>query len=704
MRRLVVLLGIAGVLVALAGCPQGPVAVIPNTPPLISIEEPVVGPSGDPIPVEEADTILFIAIVDDAEDDLRTLTIHWIAERSDQTSDIVDLGDTQPDATGRSEKQVGGLEPGRWTITAEVEDSNEATDSSAVPIEVLSVNQCPGVTITQPAADAEFVEEELITFVGTVNDDRGIDGVAIEWFDNLDGLLDITGPTDSGLLTFSRNNLSVGDHVVTLTATDTDDAACSTEVEFTVIAGDLPPYDFVVEIDPPDPTTSDDLRCLITQGSADPEGQPIQYIYTWYRDGVPTLIDTDEVTADQTANLEEWTCEVVASDGTLDSNPAIDVVQIGNTLPTVDEAILSPDPAYETSVLLCEGIGFEDTDGDPEGWVATWYVDGLPVPGVVDIELDGTWFDKGQDVWCDLQPWDGFQEGAAVTSNVVAILNSAPDAPGISVTPEPTATIDQDITCLLDVDAIDADGDPILNPDSYEVSWLVNGAPDPSSDGLWILPSVKTALGDEWTCQVRATDGVDWGDYGTASTTVLPLVGDMVISEFHAAPAAVADVAGEWIEVYNASDASVDLAGLLVKDDSTRSGTVDRKTVLAPGQFAVLARGNGSSFCYGFTPNAFYGGAPALNNGGDTVRLVNGNGAVDVSATYGTGDAGVSFELLPGAFDGDANDDFANWAPAIAPLGDSGDYGTPGEAPASETEGVGTGLVDSNGPTSRVGG
>ncbi len=202
--------------------------------------------------------------------------------------------------------------------------------------------------------------------------------------------------------------------------------------------------------------------------------------------------------------------------------------------------------------------------------------------------------------------------------------------------------------------------------------------------------------------------GVSFGTPGSINEAKVQsadlVAGDVIVTEIMANPSFCRDNDGEWIEVYNASDASVDLAGLLVKDDSTRSGTVDRKTVLAPGQFAVLARGNGSSFCYGFTPNAFYGGAPALNNGGDTVRLVNGNGAVDVSATYGTGDAGVSFELLPGAFDGDANDDFANWAPAIAPLGDSGDYGTPGEAPASETEGVGTGLVDSNGPTSRVGG
>ena len=687
MRRLVPIVGIALSVAVLAGCPNGIVAVIPNTPPLITVEEPVVGPSGDPIPVEQSDTILFIAIVDDAEDDVLTLTIHWIAERSDQTSDVVDLGDTQADATGRSEKQIGGLEPGRWTITAEVEDSQEATDSAAIPIEVLSTNACPGVTITQPVSGADFVEDELITFVGTVNDDRGLDGVSIEWFDSLDGLLDITGPTDSGLLTFSRNNLSIGEHVVTLTATDDENMACGVDVAFTIIAGDLPPFDFIVEIDPGDPTTSDDLRCLITQGSADPEGQPIEYIYTWYRDGVPTLIDTDEVFSDQTTNLEEWTCEVVATDGTLESNAAIDVVQIGNTLPTIDDAILSPDPGFETSTMLCEGVGFADTDGDPEGWLATWYVDGLPVPGVVDIELDGTWFDKGQDVWCELAPFDGFEAGVPALSNTVGILNSAPTAPTISVVPAPAATIDQDITCLLDVEATDPDGDIVTNPDSYEVSWLVNGAPDASSDGLWILPSVKTSLGDLWTCQVRATDGFDWGEYGTADSEVLPLVGDIVISEFLAAPDAVADVAGEWVEVYNASGTTMSLLGFELHDDGGDTHLIDEDIVMPAGTYVVLAR-NGDYVTNGNVLVAYEYTAFVLDDVVDQIVLSFDGTQIDRFdydlSLYPAGTPGHALAWDPsgGAPDPTLNDDPSAWCHSGQSIGLAGltDWGTPGGA------------------------
>jgi len=668
-----------------AGCPQGPIAVIPNTPPLISIESPIVPPSGDPIVVEESSGLTVRAVVSDGEDELSTMVIHWVAERTDQIAEVADLGDTQPDADGFSDKLVGALDAGFWTITAEVEDSHGATDSALIPIQVLSANLCPGATITQPLQDDEFVEGDVITFVGAVNDDRGLEGLSIEWFDNLDGLLDIGAPSESGLLTFSRSNLTIGAHTVTLTATDDDGAACPQTTDFVVISSDLPPFDFTVEIDPSEPTTDDDLRCLITQGSADPEGQPITYGFTWYADGVPTLVSGDEVLAEQTTNLQEWTCEVVASDGTLESNPAVDTVQIGNTLPEFDSVVLSPDPGFETSILLCEGFDFFDADGDPEGWQATWYVDGLPVPGVTEIELDGTWFDRDQQVWCDLAPFDGYTAGDFITSNLVDILNSPPDIPAISVTPGPVALIDDDLSCLIDVAAVDPDGDAVLNPDSYEVTWQVDGAPDPSSDGLWILPSVKTGLGDEWTCRVRATDGVDWGDYGSATTTVLPEVGDIVISEVQAAPSVVADVAGEWIEVYNNSGTTMNLLGFELHDDGSDSHVIAGDITMPAGTYVVLSR-NADYLTNGSVLAAYEYNSFVLDENVDEVVLSFAGIEIDRFdydlGLYPAGTPGHSLGWDPsiGNPDPTNNDDPANWCHSGNSIGLTGttDFGTPG--------------------------
>ncbi len=671
----------------LLGCPQGPISIAPNTPPLISIEDPLVPPSGDPIVVEEGAGLTVTVNVSDNEDDAETLAIHWRAERTDTVADIVDLGDTQADGDGYSDQLVGGLDPGLWTISAEVVDSNNASDTANLPIHVLSQNVCPGVTITTPFEGEEFVDGDTVTFTGAVNDDRGLDGISIEWFDNLDGLLDITGPTDAGLLLFSRTNLTIGEHVTSLTATDSDGASCSTEVSYTVVPSDLPPYDFEVEIDPPSPTTADELRCLITLGSADPEGLPITYAYTWYADGVPTLIADDTVTADQTVNLQEWTCEVVASDGSLTSNPATDTVQIGNTLPTFEEVLLSPDPGYETSILLCEGFGFDDADGDPEGWVATWYVDGLPVPGVTDVELDGTWFDRGQQVMCDLQPFDGFDVGDPLESNVVDIVNSAPTAPTVSVTPTPTALIDDDLTCMIDVPAADPDGDTIINPDSYEITWLVDGAPMPSADGLWIVPSVQTSLGDEWICQVRANDGFEWGDYGVATATVLPEIGDIVISEIMAAPAVVSGSSGEWIEVYNNSGTTMNLAGFELHDDGSDSHVVAADVVMPAGTYVVLGR-NGDYLTNGSVLVAYEYTAFVLDENVDEVVLSFDGVEIDRVeydlGLYPAGTPGHSLGWDPsiGNPDPSTNDDPANWCHSGNSIGLPGttDWGTPGGA------------------------
>ena len=680
-----VLLASLGYLVA--GCPQGPVTVVPNTPPLITLEQPIVGPSGDPVPMDEEATLEFVAVVSDAEDQTATLVVHWLAERTDEVADIIDLGDTQADSSGWTQQIVGGLAPGRWSVTGEVEDSNGATDSATIPIQVNSENVCPAVTISQPAGGEVYTETEVVTFVGTVNDDRGLDDITVEWFSNLDGLLDVTPPTNTGLLTFSRSNLTVGDHEVVLTVTDPEGAACPETVEFEVIPSDLPPFDFVVTIDPGEPLTVDDLRCLITQGSADPEGEPIEYTWTWYANGVPALVDGDLVTADQTSATEEWTCEVIATDGTMFSNPAIDTVLVSNTVPLLDDVELTPDPGYETSVLFCEGSGFYDFDGDPEGYLADWYVDGLPVPGVHDVFLDGTWFDRGQLVWCELAPWDGYDTGTYITSNQVEILNSPPGAPTISVTPVPAATIDMDISCLIDVPAVDPDGDPILNPDSYQVEWSVNGTPDPSSSGLWILPSVKTGLGEVWTCEVRATDGTDYGDWATAATEVLPLVGDIVVTEFLAAPTIVADVAGEWVEVYNASGTTMSLLGFEIHDDGADSHVIDENIVMPPGTRLVLAR-NADYLTNGSVLAAYEYSAFVLDDPADQVVL-SFNGVevdrVEYDLTLypaGTPGHSLGWDQSLGAPDPLLNDDTASWCHSGTPIGIPGatDFGTPGGA------------------------
>ena len=61
--------------------------------------------------------------------------------------------------------------------------------------------------------------------------------------------------------------------------------------------------------------------------------------------------------------------------------------------------------------------------------------------------------------------------------------------------------------------------------------------------------------------------------------SVLPALaasqGDVVINEIMQNPSAVADGAGEWFELYNATGAAIDIDGWTILDDDTDSHTID---------------------------------------------------------------------------------------------------------------------------------
>jgi hypothetical protein len=100
-------------------------------------------------------------------------------------------------------------------------------------VEEVGPNQPPSVAITSPQDGASFVRGEMITFVGTADDpeDGALTGQALVWRSNVDGEL---GAGSS----VTRSDLSVGDHTITLSATDSHGATSSDTVAITVRAGD----------------------------------------------------------------------------------------------------------------------------------------------------------------------------------------------------------------------------------------------------------------------------------------------------------------------------------------------------------------------------------------------------------------------------------------------------------------------------------
>ena len=74
---------------------------------------------------------------------------------------------------------------------------------------------------------------------------------------------------------------------------------------------------------------------------------------------------------------------------------------------------------------------------------------------------------------------------------------------------------------------------------------------------------------------------------------VPPITGPLpkvYLSEFLANPDAVNDAAGEWIELFNADSAPVNLRGWRIADLGTDGHTIRVDLMIQPGQYLVLGR------------------------------------------------------------------------------------------------------------------
>jgi lamin tail-like protein len=151
---------------------------------------------------------------------------------------------------------------------------------------------------------------------------------------------------------------------------------------------------------------------------------------------------------------------------------------------------------------------------------------------------------------------------------------------------------------------------------------------------------------------------------------------DLVISELMKNPEALADTQGEWIELYNAGQAPLSLAGCTLSRDD-QSFTFVESVVIAPAQYATLA----NSADPGFVPTATYRGVTLPNSGALSLRVSCGEqllDAVTLSQAAALNRAGHSLSLAASRLDPAANDLESGWCEGAGAY--NGDLGTPGRA------------------------
>ncbi len=153
----------------------------------------------------------------------------------------------------------------------------------------------------------------------------------------------------------------------------------------------------------------------------------------------------------------------------------------------------------------------------------------------------------------------------------------------------------------------------------------------------------------------------------------------VVINEIMYDPTKVSDSYGEWFELHNVGEDTLDLNEWSIRDSGRDFHELSREggLIVPPGSYVVLGRENDPSVNGGYAPDYVYDGF-TLSNSGDEILLIDAGGAVRDSVAYGgegwPGGSGQSLEFIEGSSD---NSDGANWLQASETYGD-GDYGTPG--------------------------
>jgi hypothetical protein len=158
--------------------------------------------------------------------------------------------------------------------------------------------------------------------------------------------------------------------------------------------------------------------------------------------------------------------------------------------------------------------------------------------------------------------------------------------------------------------------------------------------------------------------------------------GIMVVTEVMIDPDNTNDTNGEWIEVYNASDQTIDLRDWVISDDGADSHTIGalNPILISPWSYGVLARNTNPALNCGVTADYGYSSF-SLGNAGDEVILTAAGCVVDrISYTSGFDTVSKTKQLDPYSLTAAANDSTENasvWCDAQTSM-TCGDMGTPG--------------------------
>jgi len=185
-----------------------------------------------------------------------------------------------------------------------------------------------------------------------------------------------------------------------------------------------------------------------------------------------------------------------------------------NTPPTASNVVLGPSGATTTSTLSLS-YTYSDQENDPDsGTTIEWFRDGSLLSntgGTATASPSLT--SKHQEWYAVVTPSDGADAGTSVTSNLLIIANSVPTMYPPSIAPSSPESADN-LSFWIGSAIIDNDQDNI----TIETRWLLEGVVVSDLDNSAQVPSYATRVGENWSMEVRASDGEATTAWQTSQT------------------------------------------------------------------------------------------------------------------------------------------------------------------------------------------
>jgi hypothetical protein len=179
---------------------------------------------------------------------------------------------------------------------------------------------------------------------------------------------------------------------------------------------------------------------------------------------------------------------------------------------------------------------------------------------------------------------------------------------------------------------------------------------------------------------IGATEIVNINDNGTFVPGLIS-EGDLIISEIMYDPDSLGDTEGEWFEIYNTTDHSIDLYHIVIRRNTANQHIINSNVSVASHGYIVLARTAAAVL----SPGYVYSSIGLINTGG-TLSLFNygtdgSNGSLICAINYGASGfpraIGASICLSPSLLNYTNAVSGDSWCESVSAYS-TGDLGTPG--------------------------